>query len=329
MNFDYHSHDFSINTHQIDQAIQALQKNVYKTPVMSSKTFDEYSGIKSIFKCEQFQRTGSFKFRGAYYACTFFQKSHTNLKGLVTHSSGNHAQALALCGRQLGIAIICCMPSDAPPIKIAAVQEYGAEIIFYDRQTENREQLALTIAEERGFLLLPSSNHPAVIIGHSTLAWELLQECPSLHVIAAPVGGGGLIASISMTAHMISPPIKIVGVVTEAANHAYLSLQQNKRVSIPAPVTIADGLCTSTLARLTWPVIQREVEDIVQVSEAEVREALRFLWLRLKLVVEPTGAVAAAAALSGKLCQYGKEVGIILSGGNIDPSLFVTLMHVS
>ena len=240
---------------------------------------------------------------------------------MIAFSSGNHAQAVSLVARLFGVPAVICMPTDAPTVKVEATRGYGAEIVRYDRQTEDREALARLLAEERGLILVPPYNDPAIIAGQGTAARELLQEVPDLDVIVAPVGGGGLIAGTSVAALAMRPGITVIGAETEAANHAWLSLKQGERVRIPPPDTLADGMRTAMLGELTWPIIQRNVAEVVLVSEEEVRAAMRYLLLRMKLVVEPTAAVAAAAALSGKLARYGSRAGVILSGGNVEPAV--------
>ena len=301
-------------------AARRLNSYAYRTPVQHSRSFDTEAGIMTWFKCEQFQRSGSFKFRGAYNKiATLSPKERTC--GIITCSSGNHAQAVALCAQIFGVPAVCCMPTDAPAVKIDATRSYGAEIVFYDRLTQDRDVLTSVLAEERGMILVPSSNDPAIIAGQGTAALELLEELPDLDVLVVPVGGGGLIAGAGIVARAMRTGICVIGVQTEAANHAYLSLQSGERVTVPSPDTIADGLCTRVLGTLTWPIVQRTVDEVVLVSEEEVRVAMRFLMTRLKLVVEPTGAVAAAAILTRKLDRFGMKAGVILSGGNAAPGL--------
>ena len=302
-----------------------LQGQAHRTPVAHGRSFDTAAGMSAWLKCEQFQRVGAFKFRGAYNKIATLP-AEQRARGIIAFSSGNHAQAVALSAQIFGVPAVICMPTDAPEVKVAATRGYGAEIVRYDRMTEDREALARRLAEERGLTLVPPYNDPAIIAGAGTAARELLEDVPDLDVIAAPVGGGGLISGSALAAHGIRPGITVVGVETEAANHAYLSLQKGERVTIPPPDTLADGIRTAQLGALTWPIIQREVADVVLVSEDEVKAAMRFLLLRLKLVVEPTGAVAAAAALSGKLGRFGQRAGIILSGGNVEPDVLARVL---
>lgn len=306
-------------------AAERLRGQVHRTPVMHGSSFDAEAGMEVYFKCEQFQRGGAFKFRGAYNKISSLSAEERE-HGVIAFSSGNHAQAVALCARLFSIPAVICMPTDAPTVKVEATRGYGAEIVMYDRHTQDREALARQLAEERGLTLVPPYNDPAIIAGQGTAARELLEDVPDLDVIAAPVGGGGLISGTSLAAHGLRENITVVGVETEAANHAWLSLERGERVTIPPPDTLADGIRTAALGTLTWPIIRRNVAEVVLVSEDEVRAAMRFLLLRLKLVVEPTAAVAAAAALSGKLRPYGKRAGIILSGGNVAPDVLRDLL---
>jgi threonine dehydratase len=304
----------------IEAAAARLEGQAHRTPVMTSRGFDAAAGAATWFKCEQFQRGGAFKFRGAYNRIASLPAAERE-HGVIAYSSGNHAQAVSLVARLFGVPAVICMPTDAPEVKVEATRGYGAVIVRYDRQTEDREALARRLAEERGLILVPPYNDPAVIAGQGTAARELLQEIPDLDVIVTPVGGGGLIAGTSVAALAMRPGITVIGAETVAANHAWLSLRQGEPVRIPPPDTIADGIRTAMLGELTWPIIQRNVREVVLVSESEVRAALRYLLLRLKLAVEPTGAVAAAVALSGKLARYGSRVGVILSGGNVEPAV--------
>ena len=306
-------------------AADRLQGQAHRTPVAHGRSLDAASGMGVWLKCEQFQRVGAFKFRGAYNKIATLP-AEQRARGIIAFSSGNHAQAVALSAQIFGVPAVICMPTDAPEVKVAATRGYGAEIVRYDRMTEDREALARRLAEERGLTLVPPYNDPAIVAGAGTAAHEMLEDVPDLDVIAAPVGGGGLISGSALAAHGMRPGIAVVGVETEAANHAYLSLQKGERVTIPPPDTLADGIRTAQLGTLTWPIIQREVAEVVLVSEDEVKAAMRFLLLRLKLVVEPTGAVAAAAALSGKLRRFGQRAGIILSGGNVEPDVLARVL---
>ncbi|HEY7851229.1 MAG TPA: pyridoxal-phosphate dependent enzyme, partial [Ktedonobacterales bacterium] len=290
----------AITGDDVRAAAERLRGVAHRTPVMRASSLDAEAGAQVWLKCEQFQRAGAFKFRGAYNKIASLPEDERR-RGVIAFSSGNHAQAVALCGRLFSIPAVICMPTDAPSVKVEATAGYGAEIVRYDRMTQDREALTRQIAKERGLTIVPPYNDPFIMAGAGTAALELLEEQPDLDVIAAPVGGGGLIAGTSVMAHAISAGIHVVGVETEAANHAYLSKHGGERVTIAPPDTIADGIRTAALGQLTWPVVRELVDDVVLVSDDEVKATARFLLMRLKIVAEPTGAVAVAAALTGKL----------------------------
>ena len=319
---------FPIDFEEVAAAAERLQGKAHRTPVVTGRTFDEEAGQAVWLKCEQFQRGGAFKFRGAYNRIATLP-DEVRRRGVIAYSSGNHAQAVSLVARLFEVPVVICMPSDAPLVKVAATRGYGAEIVMYDRRTEDREALAQKLAAERGLTLVPPYNDPMIIAGAGTAAMELVNDVPDLDVIAAPVGGGGLISGTCIAARALRPDIAVVGVETEAANHAFLSKRRVERVAIAPPNTLADGIRTAQLGALTWPVVRDGVDDIVLVSEEEMRAAMRFLLLRLKLVVEPTGAVPAAAALFGKLRPFGKRVGLIISGGNVEPSVLCEVLSTS
>jgi threo-3-hydroxy-L-aspartate ammonia-lyase len=306
-------------------AAERLQGQAHRTPVVHSRSLDATAGMSVSLKCEQFQRAGAFKFRGAFNRIASLP-AEQRARGIIAFSSGNHAQAVALTAQIFGIPAVICMPTDAPEVKVEATAGYGAEIVRYDRMTEDREALAQRLAVERGLTLVPPYNDPEIVAGQGTAARELLEEVPDLDVIAVPCGGGGLLSGTAIAAHAMRPGIAVVGVETEAANHAWLSLRHGEREKIDPPDTLADGIRTAQLGTLTWPIIQHDVADVVLVTEDEVKEAMRFLLLRLKLVVEPTGAVAAAAALGGKLRRFGQRAGIILSGGNVEPEVLARVL---
>jgi threonine dehydratase len=302
----------------VEDAAARLRGVAHTTPVHTSHSFDELAGVQTCFKCEQFQRGGAFKFRGAYNKLATLSPAQ-RARGVIAFSSGNHAQAVALCARLFGVPAVICMPTDAPSVKVAATRGYGAEIVPYDRQRDDREALARRLADERGLTVVPPYDDPAIIAGAGTAALELVDQAPDLDAIVTPVGGGGLLSGSCLAAHGRRPDVRMIGVETERANDVYLSLQRGERVTISPPDTIADGIRTTSPGALTFPILHEHVEKIVLVSDEEVREAMRFLLLRLKLLVEPTGAVAAAAALSGKLRPFGRRIGVILSGGNVAP----------
>lgn len=316
---------WAISSADVRAAAERLRGVAHRTPIFHSSSLDERAGAEVWLKCEPFQRAGAFKFRGAYNKIASLSEDERK-RGVIAFSSGNHAQAVALCGKLFGIPTVICMPTDAPSVKVAATAGYGAEIVRYDRMTQDREAVARTIGDERGLTLVPPYNDPAIMAGAGTVALELLEEQPDLDVIAAPVGGGGLISGTSIAAHGARSGIHVVGIETEAANHAYLSRRSGERVSIAPPDTIADGIRTTAMGQLTWPVFRDSVDDVVLVSDDEVKEAMRFLLLRLKLVAEPTGAVGVAAAMTGKLNHFGKRIGVIISGGNVAPEMLASIL---
>lgn len=306
-------------------AAERLHGVAHVTPVHTSRSFDEVAGVQTWFKCEQFQRGGAFKFRGAYNKLASLPAKQ-RAQGVVAFSSGNHAQAVALCARLFGVPAVICMPTDAPGVKVAATRGYGAEIVYYDRLTDDREALGRRLAAERELTLVPPYDDPAIIAGAGTAAFELVSDVEGLDAIATPVGGGGLLSGSCVAVHGLRPGVRMIGVETEAANDTYLSLQRGERVTIAPPDTIADGIRTTSPGALTFPLLRAHGVEMVLVSDEEVREAMRFLLLRLKLLVEPTGAVAAAAAFTGKLQPFGQRIGVILSGGNAAPETLRDVM---
>ncbi len=318
--------DLPISFQDIVLARRYLRDNIHSTSVITSRTLDDWSGHEVFLKCENLQRTGSFKFRGAYHTIGLLSPEQKK-QGIIAFSSGNHAQATALAAKLLGVPAVICMPMDAPKVKIEATRGYGAEIVFYDRFTEDREEVACQIAEKRQLTLIPPYNHPDVMAGAGTAAIELLEQVPGLEAVIAPVGGGGLISGTAVAVKGVSPAIRVFGVEPETADDTHRSLLVGRRLSIPAPQTIADGLRITTPGELTFPVIQSRVDDIVTVSEEMIREAVRFAIMRLKMVVEPSGAVPLAALLGCCLPQNLRRVGVIISGGNIDPTVLARLME--
>jgi threonine dehydratase len=302
----------------VESASARLDGVAHRTPVMTSRQFDARTGAKAFFKCENFQRMGAFKFRGAYNAMSRLSPEQAR-RGVVAFSSGNHAQAVALAGRLLGIPAAIVMPADAPAVKVAATKGYGAEVILYDRAAgQDREQFAAGIAAERGATLIPPFDHAHVIAGQGTTARELLEETGPLDWLFVCCGGGGLLSGCAVAAHHLSPGIKVVGVEPAAGDDAARSFRTKSLQRVENPVTIADGARTQSLGSLTFPLVLAHVQDFLTVSDAELVEAMRFLWERMKLVVEPTGALATAGVLSGRLDVKGTRVGIVLSGGNVD-----------
>jgi threonine dehydratase len=294
------------------------------TPVATSRTLNEIAGRQVFLKCENLQRGGAFKFRGAYNMISRLSAAE-RARGVVAFSSGNHAQGVALAASILGVPATICMPLDAPPVKVAATRGYGAEVIFYDRMRDDREALARRIAEERGATLVPPFDHPHIMAGQGTATLELLEAQPDIDTLVAPIGGGGLIAGSAVAAHGFSPALAVIGVEPEDADDTRRSLAAGARVAIPPPATIADGLRAPIPGELTFPIVQQHVAEIVTVSDDEIREAIRFALLRLKLVVEPSGAVGLAAVMNRRLPSTAQRVGVIICGGNIDPEILATL----
>lgn len=305
-------------------AARRLAGVAHRTPVFTSRALDAAAGRNLFLKGEHVQRGGAFKFRGAYN--TISQLSEAERKrGIVAFSSGNHAQGVALAAKLLEVPATICMPDDAPAVKVAATREYGAEIVFYNRQTENREAFAQRVAAERGGTIVPPYDHPHIMAGAGTAALELLQDVPDLDALVVPVGGGGLISGSALAAHGLRPTLPLYGIEPEDGDDVRQSLRAGQRECIQPPRTIADGLRTQAPGALTFPVIQQHVADVFTVSDDEIRIALRFVLLRMKQVIEPSGAVGIAAALHGKLPAHVRRVGIIISGGNIDPELLAGL----
>jgi threonine dehydratase len=308
----------------IREAAERIRGIPHRTPVMRSRMFDERAGAEVYFKCENFQRGGAFKIRGATNFLRSIPKDDLP-RGVVAYSSGNHAQAVAIAAASCGVSATIVMPSDAPQIKIEATRGYGAKVVTYDRAKEDREAIGRRISEETGATLAPPYDHPWIIAGQGTTALEFLEEAPELDALVVCVGGGGLIAGCATAAKALRPSIRVFGVEPEAGNDTYLSFRAGKRVRIAHPVTSADGLMATTPGAITFPIVQRLVEDIVLVSEAEIRQTMVFLLTRMKILAEPSGAVAAAAVLMRKLPAACGRVGVVISGGNVDLDFLKTL----
>jgi threonine dehydratase len=307
-------------------AARRLGNRIHRTPVISSQSFDDASGFTVFFKCENLQRAGAFKIRGALNKLLTLTPEE-RARGVVAFSSGNHAQGVALAARMVGTTAVVCMPTDAPPLKVEATRNYGADIVVYDRHREDREQVARTVMERTGRVLVPPYDDPAIMAGQGTAALELLEDVPSLDALLTPVGGGGLMAGCSTVARALFPGLQIFGVETETANDTYLSFRRGERVTIPPPPTIADGIRLTTPGALTFPILKSNLTGMLLVSDDEVRAAVRFLALRARIVVEPTGAVPAAAVLGRHLpLERGARVGVVLSGGNIEPSMLIEIL---
>ncbi|HEU5100873.1 MAG TPA: threonine/serine dehydratase [Roseiflexaceae bacterium] len=318
------SHQDPISFDDIRTAHARLRGVAHVTPVITSRTLDAQAGRAVFLKCENLQRGGAFKFRGAYNTISQLAPD-ARQRGVLAFSSGNHAQGVALAAQLLGAPAVICMPDDAPAVKVAATRGYGAEVIFYDRLKDDRETFARRIADQRGMTLVPPYDDPRIMAGAGTAALELVEEVPDLDTVLVPIGGGGLIAGSALAIHGASPRTRVFGVEPAGADDTLRSLRAGERVSIPPPSTIADGLRVSKPGALTFPVIQRHVADILIVSDDQILEAVRFALLRLKLVVEPSGAVTLAALLSGQLPPDIGKVGAIISGGNIDPPVLAGL----
>jgi threonine dehydratase len=298
-------------------AAQRINGFAHRTPVLTSTTANERTGASIFFKCENFQRMGAFKFRGAFNAISHFD-SEQRKAGVLTFSSGNHAQAIALSARLAGIRATIIMPHDAPAAKVAATKGYGGEVITYDRYKENREEIGARLAKERGMTLIPPYDHPHVIAGQGTAVKELIEETGPLDLLFVCVGGGGLIGGSALSAAALSPECRVIGVEPEAGNDAQQSLARGEIVTIDVPHTIADGAAPTHVGHYNFPIIQRHVAQIVTVSDPQLIDAMRFFAQRMKMVVEPTGCLGAAAVLNGIVPVEGKRVGVVISGGNVD-----------
>jgi len=302
----------------IEGAAERLEGVAHRTPVATSRLFDELTGAQAFFKCENLQRMGAFKFRGAYNALSRLD-SDARRRGVVAFSSGNHAQAVALAGQLLGIARVIVMPADAPAVKVAATRAYGAEVVFYDRAAgQSREEVAERIANEKGSTVIPPFDHAHVIAGQGTAAKELIEDVGALDDLFVPTGGAGLLSGSAIAAARLSPGIRVIGVEPAGGDDAARSFRTKTLQRVENPQTIADGARTQSLGKLTFPLVMANVHDVVTVTDAQIVEAMRFLWERMKLVVEPTGALAAAAVLSAAAPVRDRRVGIIISGGNVD-----------
>ncbi|MDM3445113.1 MULTISPECIES: threo-3-hydroxy-L-aspartate ammonia-lyase [Citrobacter] len=302
-------------------AAERIADYANKTPVITSRTVNDEFGAEVFFKCENFQRMGAFKFRGAMNALRQFTPEQ-RAAGVVTFSSGNHAQAIALSAKLLGIPATIIMPHDAPAAKVAATKGYGGNVVIYDRYTEDREKIGRELAEKQGLTLIPPYDHPHVIAGQGTATKELIEEVGQLDVLFVCLGGGGLLSGSSLAARHLSPDCIIYGVEPEAGNDGQQSFRSGKIVHIDTPKTIADGAQTQHLGNITFPIIQRNVHDILTVSDDELVASMKFIAERMKIVVEPTGCLGFAAARARKAELRGKKIGIIISGGNVDISRY-------
>ena len=310
----------------VEAAAGRIEGIAHRTPVMTSRTADARAGAKLFFKCENLQRGGAFKFRGAYNAIatlTDDQRRH----GVVAYSSGNHAQAVALAGRLQGVATTIVMPKDAPEAKVSATRGYGGEIIFYDRYTESREEICAKLAADRGMTVIPPYDHKQIIAGAGTAARELFQAVGELDVLLVSLGGGGLLSGSALAAKALSPRCRVIGVEPEAGNDGQQSFRAGRIIRIPVPRSIADGALTTYLGENSFPIIRALVHDVVTVSDRMLVDEMRFFAERMKIVVEPTGCLGAAAAFSKQFHQPGERVGVLISGGNIDLARYAEFLR--
>ncbi len=314
-----------LNLQTIQEAAERIAGHVHRTPVVTSRSFNERAGCEVFFKCENLQRAGAFKIRGATNKILSLTEEEKR-RGVAAFSSGNHAQAVALASREAGISAVIAMPSDAPKAKVEGTRSYGAEIIFYDRQHQDREAVAVEIAQRDGRVLVPPYDDYSILAGQATCGLEFMEDVSDLDCLLTPCSGGGLFAGVSTAAKSINPRVRCFPVEPDTADDTRQSFVKGERVSIPPPPTIADGLRVQMPGNLTFPILQRTAEDVLTVSDDEIVETIKFLLFRLKMLVEPSGAAAAAATLHGKLPRDANRVGVVLSGGNIDQELLSQMM---
>ncbi len=308
----------------VARAHERIGGQARRTPALTSATVDALTGAGVFFKCENFQRMGAFKFRGAYNALSQLSADEQR-RGVVAFSSGNHAQAVALAGKLLGVPRTIVMPADAPRVKVEATRGYGAEIVLYEKN-QDREELARRISSERGLTLIPPFDHPHVIAGQGTAAKELIEDVGPLDLLLVPCGGGGLLSGCAVAAKRLSPECRVIGVEPAAGDDATRSFKTRTLQTVKDPQTIADGARTSSLGRFTFPLVMRHVDDMLTVDDGELLRSMIYIWERMKIVVEPTGALGACALLEKKLDAKGLRVGVILSGGNVDVRSIAALL---
>jgi threo-3-hydroxy-L-aspartate ammonia-lyase len=314
-----------LDINQIYEARERIASRIHRTPVMTSRQFNEVAGKEVFFKCENFQRAGAFKIRGATNKIQSLTEDEKR-RGIVAFSSGNHAQAVAVAGREAGVRVMVAMPSDAPQAKVTATREYGAEVVFYDRQKQDREAFALDLAERERLVMVPPYDDEMILAGQGTCGLELLEDVPDLDCVLAPCSGGGLFAGLATAAKAANPAIRCFPVEPAGADDTRQSLLKGERVTIPPPATIADGLRVQIPGKLTFPIVQKLADDVLIVTDDEIIATVRFILFRMKMLVETSGATAAAAVMFKKLPADVKRVGVVLSGGNIDPELLVKLL---
>jgi threonine dehydratase len=300
----------------VARAHERIKAKAHRTPVLTSSTIDMLTGATVFFKCENLQRMGAFKFRGAYNALSQLSPGQKK-QGVVAFSSGNHAQAVALAGKLLGVPAVIVMPEDAPRVKLEATRGYGAEVVLYEKN-QDREKLANRISSERGLALIPPFDHPHIVAGQGTAAKELIEDAGALDVLLVPCGGGGLLSGCAVAAKHLNPDCRVIGVEPAAGDDATRSFKTGTLQTIAVPDTIADGARTTSLGKITYPLVMKYVDDMLTVTDAELLKSMFFLWERMKIIVEPTGSLAACALLEKKIDAKGKRVGVILSGGNVD-----------
>ena len=316
---------FAVTFDDVVGAAERLRGIAHRTPAITSATLDERTGARVFVKAENLQRMGAFKFRGAYNRLAQLDAA-ARARGVVAFSSGNHAQGVALAAKLLAVSATIVMPTDAPLSKLAATRGYGAEVVLYDRATMNRAAIAEGLVAERGATLVPPYDDPMIIAGAGTTALELIEDVGPLDVLLVCTGGGGLLSGCALAATKLAPGIAVYGVEPAAGDDWVQSLARNERVTIPVPDTIADGLQTQSPGTLTFPIVQALCAGVVTVTDEELRDAMRFAFERLKLVIEPSGAAALAALLMGRVDVRGKRVGVTISGGNVDPATFARLI---
>ena len=315
-----------LNIQSIQEARERIGPRIHRTPVITSRQFNEVAGKEVFFKCENLQRAGAFKIRGATNKIRSLTPEEKE-RGIVAFSSGNHAQAVALAGREAGVRVLVAMPEDAPAAKVAGTRGYGAEVVFYDRHKVDREAFAMDLAERERLVMVPPYDDPFILAGQGTCGLELLEDVPELDCVLAPCSGGGLFAGVAIAAKAINPKIRCYPVEPATADDTRQSFLKGERVTIPPPSTIADGLRVQIPGRLTFPIVQQLADDVLTVSDEQIIETLRFMLFRMKILVETSGAAAAAAVMFKKLPPETKRVGVILSGGNIDPDLLQELIR--
>jgi threonine dehydratase len=314
------------NIDLIHEARERISSRIHRTPVLTSRQFNDVAGKEVFFKCENFQRAGAFKIRGATNKIQSLTPAEKQ-QGIVAFSSGNHAQAVALAGREAGVRVLVAMPEDAPAAKVAGTRGYGAEVVFYDRHKQDREAFAMDLAERERLILVPPYDDYFILAGQGTCGLELIEEVPELDAVLAPCSGGGLFAGVATAAKALNPKIRCYPVEPVTADDTRQSFLKGERVSIPPPSTIADGLRVQIPGKLTFPIVQKLADDVLTVSDEEIIETLRFMLFRMKILVETSGATAAAAVMFKKIPADVRRVGVILSGGNIDPDLLQSVIN--